>query len=197
MRASLKQEIAEAAALIVWDEGVADYSQARLKACERLGIPSGSKDVPRNSEIEAALLAWLAVFASDEDRERLVFLREMALDVMQFFSPYEPRLVGSVLKGTAGPWSNIQLHLFSEDVEEVAIRMLNANLRYQAITRRQTRGRKQGVPGFAFDWKGVPVEVLVFPVDGLRSAPPSSVDGKPVKRASAKQLKQLLEDASG
>ena len=178
--------------MIVWDEGVADYGQARVRACERLGV-NGSRNMPRNSEVEAALLAWLDRFATDEDRERLRFLRRTALDVMRFFVDFEPRLVGSVLKGTAGPYSDIQLHLFSDDVEAVAIMLLNHRRRYQAITRRQYGGRREGVPGFAFDWEEAPVEVLVFPGDGLRAAPPSPVDGKPVKRASIKKVEKLLE----
>ncbi len=177
--------------MIVWDEGVADYSRARLRACERLGV-SGSRDMPRNSEVEAALLAWLDLFATDEDRERLAFLRQTALDIMRFCADFEPRLVGSVLKGTAGPYASIQLHLFSDDVEAVAIFLLNHRIRYQAITRRQSGGRREGIPGFAFDWEDVPVEVLVFPEDGLRSAPPSPIDGKPVKRATISRVEQLL-----
>ncbi len=181
--------------MIVWDEGVADYNRARAKACERLGV-TGTRDMPRNTEVEAALLAWLAVFATDEDRERLAFLRRTALDVMRFFSDFEPRLVGSVLKGTAGPYSDVQLHLFSDDVEAVAIALLNHRVRYQAITRRQAGGRRDGVPGFAFDWREVPVEVLVFPVDGLRAAPPSPIDGKPVRRATMAKVEKLLAEAT-
>ena len=188
----LRRQIAEEAALIVWDEGVADYNQARAKACERLGV-SGTRQMPRNTEVEAALLDWLALFATDEDRERLLFLRETALAVMRCLAEFEPRLVGSVLKGTAGRYSVIQLHLFSDDVEAVAIFLLNRRMRYQAITRRQAGGRREGVPGFAFDWDDVPVEVLVFPVDGLRAAPPSPIDGKPVRRASIAKVEKLLE----
>ena len=188
----LRRQIAEEAALIVWDEGVADYNQARAKACERLGV-SGTRQMPRNTEVEAALLDWLALFATDEDRERLLFLRETALAVMRCLAEFEPRLVGSVLKGTAGRYSVIQLHLFSDDVEAVAIFLLNRRMRYRAITRRQAGGRREGVPGFAFDWDDVPVEALVFPVDGLRAAPPSPIDGKPVRRASIAKVEKLLE----
>ena len=189
----LRRQIAEEAALIVWDEGVADYNQARAKACERLGVSGGTRQMPRNTEVEAALLDWLALFATDEDRERLLFLRETALSVMRCLAEFEPRLVGSVLKGTAGPYSIIQLHLFSDDVEAVAIFLLNRRMRYRAITRRQAGGRREGVPGFAFDWDDVPVEVLVFPVDGLRAAPPSPIYGKPVRRASIAKVEKLLK----
>ncbi len=191
----LRRQIAEEAAMIVWEEGVADYHQARAKACERLGV-SGTREMPRNTEVEAALLAWLALFATDEDRERLAFLRRTAVDVMRFFGAFEPRLVGSVLKGTAGPYSDIQLHLFSDDVEAVAIALLDHRIRYRAITRRQAGGRRDGVPGFAFDWRDVPVEVLVFPVDGLRASPPSPIDGRPVKRATVARVERLLAESA-
>ncbi len=179
--------------MIVWDEGVQDYNQARTKACARLGA-SGFGDMPGNVEVEAALKAWLKLFATNDDKARLAWLRTTALDAMRFFGRFDPRLVGSVLKGTAGEYSAIQLHLFSDDVEAVAIEMLNHRIRYQAITRRQSRRQPQGIPGFALEWDGVPVEVLVFPVDGLRVSPPSPIDGKPMQRASREKVARLLQD---
>ena len=193
MLSSLRRQIAEEAAMIVWDEGVSDYNRARIKACERLGV-GHCRDVPKNVEIEAALLAWLDLFATSEDRQRLVVMRETALKVMRFFKAFEPRLVGAVLKGTASQYSDIKLHLFSDDVEAVAISMLNQGVRYQAISRRQTRRQPEGVPGFSLEWDNVPVEMLVFPQDGLRAAPLSPVDGKPMKRAAISSVEALLSE---
>jgi hypothetical protein len=38
----------------------------------------------------------------------------------------------------------------------------------------------------------VPIEVTVFEVDGIREAPISPVDGRPMKRGSLKEVELLL-----
>lgn len=103
---------------------------------------------------------------------------------MQFLDAFNPHLVGGVLKGTANHYSDIQLHLFHDNQKAVAIHLLNNETPYQAIERRQSKEQPEGIPGFSFDWQGVSVEMLVFPVDGFRVAPPSPIDGRPIRRAS-------------
>ncbi len=181
--------IADEAARLVVDEGVTDYHQARRKACDRLGLDR--RDRPSLQEIEDAVIVRTQLFASAEQRALLHELRQVALAVMKFLAPFEPALVGSVLKGTATANSVVQLHAFSDDVEAVAIHCIDHGLRYYSIERRQ-RGGGRGVPGYAFEWGGVPVEVLVFPAGGLRVAPPSPIDGKPVRRATRRRLEQLM-----
>ncbi len=185
-----RRRIAEEAARIVVDEGVTDYHQARSKACDRLGL-SGRRDRPSLQEVEDAVIVRTQLFASAEQRALLAELRQVALAVMKFLEAFEPALVGSVLKGTATRSSPVQLHLFSDDVEAVAIHLIDHGLRYHAIERRR-RGERRGVPGYAFAWGGVPVEALVFPAGGLRVAPPSPIDGRPVRRASRRKLEQLM-----
>jgi hypothetical protein len=37
-----------------------------------------------------------------------------------------------------------------------------------------------------------PIEVIVFPIDGIRQAPVSPVDGKPMRRADLAEVESLL-----
>ncbi|MGF1548767.1 MAG: hypothetical protein ACFCUG_15740 [Thiotrichales bacterium] len=189
----LRRTIAEETARIIADEGVGDYQHAKLKACARLGLTQ-VHDLPNNVEIEAALIERQRLFATAADSILLRDLRERALDIMVALSPFEPHLVGSVLKGTAGRFASIQLHLFSDDTESVAIELINRGVRYEAIDRRQNRLNPGGIPGFTFEWREFPVELLVFPVDGLRVAPPSPIDGKPMQRASRAAVSKLLAE---
>ena len=46
--------------------------------------------------------------------------------------------------------------------------------------------------GFQFVHGDISVEATVFPVDGIRQAPISPIDGKPMKRADEKAVKALL-----
>ena len=96
-----------------------------------------------------------------------------------------------MLKGTANHYSDIQLHLFHDNQKAEAIHLLNNEIPYQAIERRQSKEQPEGIPGFSFDWQDAPVEILVIPVDGLRVAPPSPIDGKPIRRASIQKVREL------
>ena len=149
---------------------------------------------PRNQEVEQAVLEYQRLFAGDAQKTELQHLRRVALEVMKLLEGFEPRLVGSVLKGTANALSDIHLHVFSDDAKSVAITFLNADQSYQSIDRRMTDDNPQGIPGFRLSWEGASVEILVFPYDGLRAAPPSPVDGKPMRRANIAEVGALLED---
>jgi hypothetical protein len=186
----LRLRIADEAAKIIAEEDVADYQLAKQKACRRLGF-SEKTALPRNTEVEQALVGRQNLFASTQHTEVLEHLRRTALSIMQFLDAFNPHLVGSVLKGTANHYSDIQLHLFHDNQKAVAIHLLNNEIPYQAIERRQSKEQPEGIPGFSFDWQDAPVEILVFPVDGLRVAPPSPIDGKPIRRASIQKVKAL------
>jgi hypothetical protein len=42
-----------------------------------------------------------------------------------------------------------------------------------------------------------PIEATVFPTDGIRQAPVSPVDGKPMRRANVIELEALLGNSMG
>lgn len=185
--------VIETAARIVIDEGVRDYRAAKLKAMDRLGL-SSNKDQPSNLEIEQAVYSLTQIFQTDEQRAVLQNMRTAAVEMMRYFEVYHPRLVGPVLKGTANELSIIQLHLFSDEVKTIAIKLLDDKVAYESIERRK-RKEKDGesfVPGFAFMWGEHDVEVLVFPFDGIRKSVPSQVEGKMLKRASITEVESLL-----
>ena len=186
----LRLRIADEAAKIIVEEDVADYQLAKQKACRRLGL-AASTSLPRNTEIEQAVIERQRLFAPVQHTKVLENLRQLALSVMRFLETFNPHLVGSVLKGTANHYSVIQLHLFNDDQKSVAIFLLDKQVSYQSIERRQSKESPNGVPGFSFDWQGVPVEVLVFPLDGLRTAPRSPIDGKAIRRASIQKVSDL------
>jgi hypothetical protein len=117
---------------------------------------------------------------------------------MRVLSAFTPRLVGPVLIGTADENSAINLHVFSDSVEAVATELRSLGHRYRAYERRLKTSRGRGATpetfaGLQFEFKGELVEATVFPVDGIRQAPISPIDGKPMKRANESAVRALLE----
>ena len=184
--------IAEEAARIVAEEGLADYQLAKIKAVRRLGLPAKTR-LPNNVEIEQALLARQSLFSTQEQTESLCYLREMTLEVMQLLEEFDPHVVGPVLKGTASSDDVIHLHVFSEDSKNVAIALLNRNIEFKGVERRVTTQNPDGIRGFRFHWQSALVEVLVFSDGKLRISPPSPIDGRPLARADRRALLRLMD----
>jgi hypothetical protein len=189
----MRLAVAEEAARIMREQGVDDYLQAKRKAADRLGVTDASI-LPRNTEIEAALVAHQRLFAADRHEADLAAMRRSALEAMRLMADFQPRLVGPVLTGTASAHSEINLHLFSDSPEAVSIRLEERGVPHEVLERRlrYERDRTVSYPALRFVAGRQTVDAVVFPLDGIRQAPCSPVDGKPMRRASAAEVEALL-----
>jgi hypothetical protein len=189
----LRQAVAEEAARIMREQGVDDFLLAKRKAAERLGVTDASI-LPRNTEIEAALVAHQRLFAADRHEADLAAMRRSALEAMRLMADFQPRLVGPVLTGTASAHSEINLHLFTESPEAVSIRLEERGVPHEVLERRlrYERDRVVTYPALRFVAGRQTVDAVVFPLDGIRQAPSSPVDGKPMRRANAAEVEALL-----
>ena len=189
----LRRAVAEEAARIMREQGVDDFLLAKRKAAERLGVTDASI-LPRNTEIEAALVAHQRLFAADRHEAGLASLRRSALEAMRLLADFQPRLVGPVLTGTASPHSEINLHLFTESAEAVSIRLEERGVPHEVLERRvrYERDRTVSYPALRFVAGRQTVDAVVFPLDGIRQAPCSPVDGKPMRRANVGEVEALL-----
>jgi predicted nucleotidyltransferase len=189
----MRQRLAQEAARLMAEEGVQDFYTAKRKAAERLGAPN-TQNMPRNTEIEEALQDYQRLFLGAEGAQQLQRLREAALQAMRFFANFEPRLAGSVLTGTAGEHSDVNLHLFADAPEEVNLFLLDAGIHFEVGLRRMRLNRETSadIPSVRFLAGGQSIEALIFPADGIRQAPLSPVDGKPMARATLGRVEELL-----
>jgi hypothetical protein len=189
----MRLAVAEEAARIMREQGVDDFLQAKRKAADRLGVTDASI-LPRNTEIEAALVAHQRLFAADRHEADLAAMRRSALEAMRLMVDFQPRLVGPVLTGTASAHSEINLHLFSDSPEAVSIRLEERGVPHEVLERRlrYERDRAVSYPALRFVAGRQTVDAVVFPLDGIRQAPCSPVDGKPMRRASAAEVEALL-----
>jgi hypothetical protein len=190
---NLRRALAQEAARIMAQHGVHDFLTAKRKAAERLGVVDSSA-LPRNIEIEEALAEYQRLFNAGDHEQTLHSQRRAALDAMHWLSKFEPRLVGSVLSGTATEHTDIQLHLFADRPEYVALQLIDSGVEHE-VTERRVRldaERIKAYPGVRFSMGSRRIEATVFPLDGIRQAPVSPVDGKPMRRADTNELESLL-----
>lgn len=190
-----RRRLAHEAARLMAEGGIRDYHQAKLKAASRLGIHDDAS-LPRNREIEDALREYQRLFVGGAHRDALRARRDAALRALEFFAAFDARLVGPVLEGTADANAPVALQLYTDDAEAVA-RFLEEH-RIPADSRnrrlRLDRSREGDFPVWVFSAEELSFDLTVLPADALRQAPLSGVDEKPMKRASASQLRQMLAE---
>ncbi len=190
-----RKMLAQEAARIIVEQGIQDFRVAKTKAAERLGLKERGS-LPGNSEIQQAVGEHLQLFGRESHTDLLQSFRRVALSAMEILSPFSPRLVGPVLHGTAAANSAVNLHVFSDTPELIAMKLDENQLAYKPYERRLKSRRDcvETFAGYRFLHSDLAVEATVFPVDGMRQAPISPVDGRPMKRADAAAVQKLLDD---
>ena len=189
-----RQVLAQEAARIIVDHGVRDYRVAKQKAAERLGVGTRGS-LPGNAEVESAVAEYLQLFGGDSHADLLRLMRTAALSAMELLAEFSPRLVGPVLAGTADENSAVNLHLFTDSPEMVAMEIGDMGISFRSYERRlkSRRGQVEMYPGFEFSHRNETIQATIFPVDGIRQAPMSPIDGKPMRRVDSDALQSLLD----
>lgn len=191
----MRQALAQRAAQILLESGNRDFHAAKQKAAQQMGA-TDTNSLPTNSEIEMALGEYQRIFRSSSQPLHLQHLRQIACEAMQFLADFHPRLVGSVLSGTADEHSIVRLHLFADTVESVGFFLYDQHIPYELSERRMRTGHERydvfSIYRFMVD--DSPVELMVF-LPKQRSVPLSPVDGKPMKRADLDEVQALMTTA--
>ena len=190
-----RTRLAQEAARLMAEGGIRDFHQAKLKAAARLGIHDDAS-LPRNREIEDALREYQRIFLGQGQARALRQRREAAARALEFLAPFEPRLVGPVLDGTADATSAVLLHAYTDDADAVARFLDEHGIPAEPRERqlRLDRERRAELPVWVFGAEDLAFDITVLPLHALRQAPLSSVDERPMRRASLAQLRQLLAE---
>lgn len=193
----LRRALAQEAARIMSEQGIDDYRLAKRKAAQRLGATDIAV-LPKNTEIEAALAEHQRLFEANTHSSALEAARRTALQAMRLLQQFQPRLVGPVLSGTASAHSEVNLHLFAEGAETVALHLMEHNIPHEMAQRRlrYEPDRLVAYPVVRFVAGNREIDAVVFPVDGIRQSPASPVDGRPMRRADKTEVESLLADTA-
>ena len=171
---------------------LAGSSRCRRAASRQAGLADANL-LPDNAEIEAALREYQELYQKDEQPEHLRRLREVAVEVMREFAEFRPVLVGSVLAGTAGQFSDVNLQLFTDDVKALQIFLLNRRYRFEEGTRRMSRNdRMDEVPQLTMEWEDATVTLTVLDRDDERAVPRVRADTGAPARARLAEVEALL-----
>ena len=193
----MRARIAAVAARLMAEDGIDNFALAKRKASRQLGAAS-TQSLPGNDEIEMELRAYQSLYQGEEQRERIRHLRQRALEAMRLLEQFHPYLSGSVLKGTAGRYSEIDLQLFTDDSKAVELFLLNRGIRYDTSDLRHfAGGRARAVSVLKYDSQGISINLAVYALKDERSTLRTSLSGRPMERAGLQAVGQLVAQGEG
>lgn len=160
----MREQLAHHAARLMAEDGITDYAFAKRKAAKQLGA-SDTHHLPSNQEVTDALHSYRALFQRDSHPSILRRLREQALNTMRLLEQFHPYLTGSVLNGTAGAQSDINLMIYSDDEKAVMMFLLRHNIKFASSEWKvQVSGHEENVPSYTLeDEQGVQTHIITLP----------------------------------
>ena len=172
--------LAEEAARLMAEQGIAEPERARRKVAERAGI-ADKRRWPSNEEVQEALLAYRRLFWRPEQTAAVDRQRQQALAAMRHFHRFRPRLIGSLATDYPDPSLPVRLLLAAEAVDEVVLELLNQGIRWRERqeTRRFADGSRGFLPVLSFLAGDTPVELLVLPRTARSNPPLDPMDDRP------------------
>ena len=193
----IRQILAKEAARLMYEEGVSQYFDAKKMATKRIfgnggakGMQYRPKDLPSNGEISTEI-ASLVELLEDDREERLLAMRTTALKVMKDLTQFQPRLIGSVSTGRIRKGSDIDLHIFTDSIEDLESHLSDLQWQYTKKQVEVRQGNKFIEYTHLYIEANFPVELSVYPLMELRVTGRSSTDAKRIKRLKIADVENL------
>jgi hypothetical protein len=166
----MREQLAHLSARLIAEGGITDFAFAKRKAAKQLGA-ADTQHLPSNHEVEEALHSYRALYQHESHPAILFQLREEALAAMLLLAEFNPYLTGSVLSGTAGELSDINLMLFSDDAKAVLLFLLKHNIEFEdGEWKVRVGGHEESVPSYTLTGEsGTQMHIIVLPENARHS----------------------------
>lgn len=189
----LRREIAFEAARLMYGRQETEYFRAKQKAARRLckGWVKPA-DLPSNREIRDQIQLFARLHEGDKRTENLRDMRVEALRVMRILRVFRPRLIGSTMTGHVRAGSDIDLHVFADNLEGIIASLDGEGFVYDVERKRVRKHGEERVFTHVHIQDRFPIELTVYASDLAHYVFKSSVTGKAIERASIAELEQLL-----
>lgn len=160
----MRAQLAHQAAKLMAEGSITDHAFAKRKAARQLGADD-THHLPSNEEVDLALQQYRALYQHTDHSSILRALRQEALNNMRLFSQFHPYLTGSVLSGSAGENSDINLMLFSDDAKAVLLFLLKNKVEFDSGEwRLRINGHEESVPSYTLTAEsGIQTHIVVLP----------------------------------
>lgn len=184
----MREQLAHHTARLIAEDGITDFAFAKRKAARQLGA-ADTRHLPSNQEVEEALHSYRALYKHSSHPNVLYQLRDEALSAMRLLAEFNPALTGSVLNGTAGEHSDINLMVYSDDTKAVLLFLLRHKLEFEdGIWKVRLGGNEECVPSYTLTGEsGTQIHIIVLPENARHSS-----SRKPESHADIAAVEALL-----
>ena len=191
-RESLRQKIAKEAAILLYTGQEKEYKQAKIRAAKNLGV----KILPSNREVAEELDRLAQELEGEEREKRLIEMRKTALQTMKALKKFNPRLIGSVWRGTANKNSDIDILILHDKPEQIIATLENAGFSIRRTERQTTE--KMGERKYSFhiflESSGYEIEIVVKPLEEAEIEEKCEIYGDKVTGLSIEELEKVLRE---
>lgn len=179
----------------MYDRTESEYFTAKRKAAKQLGVDGRYRpqDLPSNREIRDHVQVLACLHEGETRNENLKAMRLAALDLMRHLHRFHPALIGSVMTGHIRKGSDIDLHLFSDQIAAVTLVLDDLGLMYEVERKRVIKHNEERIFMHIHVVDRFPFELTVYPLEKLGYVFKSSITGKAIERATLPELEQFLQ----
>src|SRR5260370_11094419 len=190
----LRQAIALEAARLMYERTESEYYTAKRKAAKRLCRQSVKpEDLPSNAEIRDQIQVFARIHEGHKRTEHLRDMRLEALRLMRLLRAFRPRLIGSVMTGHVRKGSDIDVHVFADSAELITHLLENEGYSFEVERKQIVKFGEARVLTHIHIHDRFNYELTVYPEDKAHYVYKSSITGKPIERASIREVEELLQ----
>src|SRR6516225_930945 len=192
--AKLRQAIALEAARLMYERVESEYYTAKRKAAKRLcrrGVKP--EELPSNAEIREQIQVFARIHEGDKRTEHLRDMRLEALRLMRLLRAYRPRLIGSVMTGHTRKGSDIDIHIFCDSVGLLTDLLEQEGYQFDVERKQVVKQNEARIFTHIHIHDRFNYELTVYAEDKAHYVFKSSITGKPIERASIRELEEKLQ----
>lgn len=168
----------------------AEYLHAKERALLMLGI-SSMQSMPSNQMIKEYIGRFTkSELGEAEHKRRVQEMRQIAYEIMTAIEPFDPFLIGSTLSGKIRITSDVDIHAYCDDFEE--LKQVLSEWGYDEVEEELVDNAKGSFVHLKWLERDYPVEITVYPWDSRDVVPYSSITKKPMKRLDISAVRDLL-----
>jgi hypothetical protein len=189
----LRQAIALEAARLMYERVETEYFTAKRKAAKRLCRQwVKPEELPSNAEIREQIQLFARIHEGDKRTKNLLDMRLEALRMMRILRPFRPRLIGSVMTGHVRKGSDIDLHLFCDNVGLITDLLEQEGCQFDVERKQVVKHNESRVFTHIHVFDRFNFELTVYAEDKAHYVFKSSITGKAIERASIAELEAFL-----
>lgn len=171
-----------------------EYFTAKRKAAKQVGVDSRyhPKDLPSNREIRDHIQMLACLYEGEKRVQNLQDMRMNALRLMRILHRFRPALIGSTWTGHIRKGSDIDIHVFSDQIVAITMILDEIGFNYEIENKRIVKHNEERIFTHIHIPSDFNVELTVYTEDKATYCFKSSITGKAIERATLSELEQFM-----